>query len=234
MSIKGHVAVALLSGAVGGLALASSPALADVCLTVEGVTQSLSTGTQGTCTTSGEQDVFLSKEKNVTSGTGGVGSPGGAPTVDFSSSTALDFADGFSTIDPHANGHDASFADLTVTVPGFTFSDLLFKLQMQNLDHTDLVVTAWDGSVVEGSWDLTGLPHDAAQQYAVVASAGQMFTAVVLSAGAASGIKETKEFQVSGVTAIPESSTWAMMLMGLAGLGFAGYRKTKSSPALVA
>jgi hypothetical protein len=29
-------------------------------------------------------------------------------------------------------------------------------------------------------------------------------------------------------SAVPEASTWAMMLLGFAGLGFAGYRKTKS------
>ena len=28
--------------------------------------------------------------------------------------------------------------------------------------------------------------------------------------------------------AIPEASTWAMMLLGFAGLGFAGYRKSKA------
>jgi hypothetical protein len=28
-------------------------------------------------------------------------------------------------------------------------------------------------------------------------------------------------------TAVPEPSTWSMMLRGFAGLGFAGYRKTK-------
>ena len=37
---------------------------------------------------------------------------------------------------------------------------------------------------------------------------------------------------VSG--AVPEPSTWAMMLLGFAGLGFAGYRKTKKSPAFAA
>jgi PEP-CTERM motif len=28
---------------------------------------------------------------------------------------------------------------------------------------------------------------------------------------------------------VPEASTWAMMLAGFAGLGFAGYRKARSS-----
>jgi hypothetical protein len=32
---------------------------------------------------------------------------------------------------------------------------------------------------------------------------------------------------VTVTSVIPEPSTWAMMLFGLAGLGFAGYRKTK-------
>ncbi len=30
------------------------------------------------------------------------------------------------------------------------------------------------------------------------------------------------------VAQVPEASTWALMMLGLAGLGFAGYRKTKS------
>jgi hypothetical protein len=32
-------------------------------------------------------------------------------------------------------------------------------------------------------------------------------------------------------SAIPEPSTWAMMLIGFAGLGFAGYRRAKAVPA---
>jgi hypothetical protein len=39
-------------------------------------------------------------------------------------------------------------------------------------------------------------------------------------------------FSLTGST-IPESSTWAMMLLGFAGLGFAGSRQTRKSPRLV-
>ena len=35
-------------------------------------------------------------------------------------------------------------------------------------------------------------------------------------------------------TAAPEPATWAMMLLGFAGLGFAGYRRTKKSDATFA
>ncbi len=31
-----------------------------------------------------------------------------------------------------------------------------------------------------------------------------------------------------GVGAVPEPATWALMLLGFAGLGFAGYRKAKA------
>jgi hypothetical protein len=35
-------------------------------------------------------------------------------------------------------------------------------------------------------------------------------------------------------SAVPESSTWAMMLLGLAGLGFAGYRASQKRAAATA
>jgi hypothetical protein len=35
-------------------------------------------------------------------------------------------------------------------------------------------------------------------------------------------------------TSVPEPSTWAMMLLGFAGLGFAGYRKGKGAAAFAA
>lgn len=40
--------------------------------------------------------------------------------------------------------------------------------------------------------------------------------------------KDTRRFLSSGVASVPEPSTWALMLLGLAGLGFAGYRKRRA------
>jgi hypothetical protein len=97
---------------------------------------------------------------------------------------------------------------------------------MANFDLTDLTVTAWDGSTQLGVWNLTNLQHDANQQYDLIASAGQVLTAVDMVAGDGSGIKQTKQFEISGV--VPEPSTWAMMIIGFAGLGYAGFRKAKS------
>jgi hypothetical protein len=227
---KRHLAGLLLAGTV--LGFAGSPALADVCLTIDGVTQTLSSGTQGTdCSPSGEEKIFLNKATNVMAGSGQVGSQTGLLTVNFSSMTALDFANGFATIKPHANGNDANYGDLLFEGPdGLTFTDLLWGLQMANFDLTDLTVTAWDGSTQLGVWNLTNLQHDANQQYDLIASAGQVLTAVDMVAGDGSGIKQTKQFEISGV--VPEPSTWAMMIIGFAGLGYAGFRKAKSRVAL--
>src|SRR3984957_4303586 len=58
--------------------------------------------------------------------------------------------------------------------------------------------------------------------------------------GSLSVVKDQSDFAGSGgsadssiignafsVTAVPEASTWAMMLLGFAGLGYAGYRRTR-------
>jgi hypothetical protein len=38
----------------------------------------------------------------------------------------------------------------------------------------------------------------------------------------------------SASSLVPEFSTWAMMLLGFAGLGFAGYRRAKDGRATIA
>jgi len=44
----------------------------------------------------------------------------------------------------------------------------------------------------------------------------------------------TATFQSDLDAAVPEPTTWAMMLLGFAGLGYAGYRRARQTRALIA
>jgi len=51
--------------------------------------------------------------------------------------------------------------------------------------------------------------------------------------GSGTGIDNPGTWSPAGISAVPEPSTWAMMLLGFAGIGFMAYRR-KSKPALMA
>jgi hypothetical protein len=175
------------------------------------------------CTASDESKIFLDSASDVMTGTGHTGSQTGLPAVQFTSDSSLDFANGFATIKPSVKG---SFGDLEFTIPGHTFTDLVFDLQMLKADITDLTIEAIDGATLVQTFNLTGLKHDADLNFILVATGGPL---TEISLFSDSGIKEAKHFEVSGIAAIPEPSTWAMMLLGFAGLGFAAYRKAHSA-----
>ena len=46
-------------------------------------------------------------------------------------------------------------------------------------------------------------------------------------------IDVAQSFASIDVSTVPETSTWAMMLLGFAGLGYAGFRKSRSAPSIV-
>ena len=48
------------------------------------------------------------------------------------------------------------------------------------------------------------------------------------------GVADYKSAGGLSLTAAPEPSTWAMMMLGFAGLGFAGYRKARTTSAIAA
>jgi hypothetical protein len=177
--------------------------------------------------------VFLNAATSTDS-SGDVGSNHGTEGILFHSSDTVQFANGWSTIHPSGGtGHGNFFPDLTISaVDGEHFTDLTFDAQMQNFggpnDAEHLVVTTFDNGVDAGSHIFTTLPHDADLRFDVLNPAG--LTAVELSAQLGSGIKEVKQIQVSGftgVTVVPEPSTFALMALGVVGVGLAGYRRTR-------
>ena len=185
------------------------------------------------CTASGEQMVFLEgatgEGASNDPGIGNIGSATGFP-VDFTTGTGghVNLDNGFATIKPTAAD---SFSILDISTPGRTFTDLEFGMQMFNASGPlNVTITAWDGSTELGSVTYTsasGLRHDADQEYIIEAAPGVVITRVDVSS--TSGIKQMKHFEVSDASAIPESSTWAMLALGFAALGFVGYRKSRKS-----
>jgi hypothetical protein len=99
-----------------------------------------------------------------------------------------------------AKGGKASFGDLEFTIPGRTFTNLVFDLQMLKADTTDLTIGAIDGTTLVQTLDLMGLKHDADLNFIPVATGRPLTEISLLST---SGIKEAKHFEASGIGAIP-------------------------------
>jgi hypothetical protein len=220
--------IVLATFAAGGIVFANSVSASVVCLNATQGSHNF--GPDSSCAAGTELEVTLQDAKDVTTGFGNIKTT--TAVMEFTSTDALDLASGNATITPAAKGGAASFSNLDISVPGFRFTDLVFGLQLldtHNSGGEDLTVTAWSGTTQELSFtydssSMNGLPHDSLITFTVADASG--LTAVDLSS--TTGIKEAKGFDASGVAAIPETSTWAMMLAGLLGLGFAGYRRTQA------
>jgi hypothetical protein len=188
----------------------------------------------GACEGATEQKVFLDNGKNVTSGIGDVGSPGSGTVLDFSSdggmlNIQLDVSGGFATIKP-AQGF-STFNGLDFTIPGFTFTDLVFDAQLTPVtgQSTDsFTISAFSGAHV---LDASNTEFDAAdtdKQFSVTATGGAFDEVNVQSL---TGFDEIKHIEISGLTplaAIPEPRTWAMMSLGFAAMAFLGWKKRAS------
>lgn len=181
-----------------------------------------------------EQKIYLDKDKSPTI-TGHVGSQTGTPLVMFSSATdTLDAANGFANI----TSTDGAINNITITAPGYWFSDLIFGVQLSN-STSDLHVTANDKSGASetfSSWTtqtdwgsglntILALSTGANLMQSVTIDSNDGFDALALDA--LIGVDQVKHFEISGLTAVPVPA--AIWLFGSGLIGLIGVARRKSA-----
>jgi hypothetical protein len=121
------------------------------------------------------------------------------------------------------NNAGGNLHDITVTAPGHTFTDFIVDLNKANGSTLDISVAANDGTFLDS---FTG--GNGSNFITILASGNETISSITFSSPD-TGWEQFKQPRISGLAAVatPELSTWAMLLLGFAGLGFAGYRKAQ-------
>jgi hypothetical protein len=173
-----------------------------------------------------EVKLFLVKQDNTTTFNANFGSQTGTPTFRFDTIGRVDADNGFSTVKPV---HGTEFTSLMITAPAsYTFKDFNFSI----LDADDFTVTSSNG----GSVHVENAPNGNFDWTAFTLNGASDLTWIKITADPGDDFKQMKQFQISGlakdgvvinpnVGPVPEPATWAMMLIGFAGLGFMAYRR---------
>ena len=121
----------------------------------------------------------------------------------------------------HGTGSDSNGPTqdyLAGTIGGQLFGTQLVSADGTPIDNDGLVFNVTD----------SGSPTDNTV-FNIWFNGGTSYTGALFSNAA----QPVEEGQLTAVAAVPEPSTWAMMILGFAGVGFMAYRR-KSKPALMA
>lgn len=191
----------------------------------------------GACEFGVEQKVFLNEAHDVTSGSGNIGSQTG-PIFLFSTDTGavdinVDTGGGFANITTANADHATfkSFNGIDIKIPGFTFTDLVFDVQLAgpggDTPETFTISPFSGAHVSDGIGTESDIQDDKDTEFSVLAHNG-VFDEVNIQAGPL-GFDEIKHIEISGLAAVPEPSTWVLFGVGFGLLGLFG-RKTLRQP----
>jgi hypothetical protein len=168
----------------------------------------------------GEQNILFGAKETGTSIFGVTNKTGTLVTFSSSVDTLLQNSSGQAMIFNDAGGN---LSDITVT-PSESFTD--FIVDLNKAPHAgstiNITVHASDGTFTDSFTAGTG-----SNFVTILATDGETMSSINY-ASANGGWEQFKQPRISGVPGfIPEPSTWAMMLLGFAGLGYVGFRRAK-------
>jgi len=123
---------------------------------------------------------------------------------------------------------DGFLNSVTFTLAGgATFTNFEFDLQKSLSSPQTVTLTTNLGTQVYPNAPCCGSLDGSGANWAGAAANGEYFTSVTWS-GSGSGFDNMKQLRLGGIAAaVPEASTWAMMLLGLGGIGWALRRKRR-------
>jgi hypothetical protein len=201
----------------GGLSLASVPAHATFIIDTSCGVSSCAAGT----------DFFIDDANSgATMFTGTVGAHLSGPPVTVDTAGAVDTGAGFADITPSGS---AALTSLTFTPANDAlFSDFSFRGQLERLGFAGTVDITWTDSLgTTGMLTVSGVkgPNADFDRIGIVSDDGEKLKSVAISTPGSESFKEVKQVEFS--SAIPEPSTWALMLLGFAGLGYAALHRAK-------
>ena len=167
--------------------------------------------------------------------TGTVGTQAGAPVVDFTSnggSTLLETHTGAATV---FTADGSALNQLTFTLlGGASFTAAEFNLEQGSLinDSNPFVITLT--ALGGGSSTFNVTRPTGSNVFDIIAGSGESYTSASFSTtnGGFADLKQLRLVLAGSTPAVPEPSTWAMMLIGLGGAGLAMRRSRRRTELL--
>ena len=169
-----------------------------------------------------------SANKDVSTFTGTVGGHAGT-AITVTTTGNIDSGAGFSTITPIKGG---TLTDLIFTPADSTlFEDFSFRGQLNPVGDTGVITVKWTDSLgTTGTVVFNGVPGPDKDfnRLGIISLDGETLAKVEVFTAAGESFNEFKQVQFSAAgipPSIPETATWAMMLLGFSGIGFLAYRR---------
>jgi hypothetical protein len=204
-----------------------------------------------------ESKLFEIKADGVTTFFNSIGSNTSVHDVQTDTDVPVDTSNGFGEVKPSTKGDPWSNTTFTPVASSlFSWDGLFVRGQITDgkgaTYNGDLFATVTQVNGVTTTFEWTGIKSNA--DFGTLgfdeplSSPGVAIASASFSLNGTGGIfKSMKQFEVSECVAsagciggggeppgVPEPSTWAMLMLGFAGLGFAAFRRAKAHPVLTA